>query len=62
MRAKSFIYVVEVGGVTRLVRHTSPGRAVKSACGPIEIHRATADEVATMLSAGVELVDGTKEK
>lgn len=62
MRSKSFLYIVEVGGVTKLIRHTSPGRAVKSACGPVEVHRATAEGVAMLLGAGVELIDGTKEK
>lgn len=62
MRSKSFLYVVEVNGVSRLIRHTSPGRAVKVACGPVEVRRATADDVHSCQLSGVEFIDGTKEK
>jgi hypothetical protein len=64
MRSPSFIYIVEINGVKKLVRHTSPGRAIKAAQEPVTViaRRASIEEVAMMMGDGADIIDGTKQK
>lgn len=60
MRQESFIYIVEIAGDKKIVRSTSPGRAVKTAIGHTIVHRASANEVAELMLKGSQLIDGTE--
>lgn len=64
MRSESFIYLVEINGVKKLVRHVSPGRAIKAAQEPVTVsaRRASIEEVAMMMGTGAEIIDGTKPR
>jgi hypothetical protein len=57
-RQDSFIYIVEIAGDKKIVRSTSPGRAIKTAIGHTIVHRATANEVADLMLKGIQLIDG----
>lgn len=63
MRQESFIYIVEIaGGDKKIVRSTSPGRAVKTAIGHTIVHRATANEVADLMLKGVQVIEGAENE